>query len=84
MVDVKFDGSNGSQGDLVSENILDDEELPSVSIVKVGTGEVMTREVQVHVHQEESQVHGDDHGRCFDQRGNKVVKLKDNLYKFNI
>jgi hypothetical protein len=27
-------------------------------------------------HQDESQVHGDDHGQCFDQGVNKVVELK--------
>jgi hypothetical protein len=88
-VDVKFDESNGSQREQVSEN--DDEEPPSVSIFRMGTNEVMSREVQVQtpvdssnqdppsstrveppssqVHQEESQVHGDDHGRGFDQGG---------------
>jgi hypothetical protein len=82
-IDVKFDESNGSQREQVSENLVDDEELPSVLIFTMGTGEVMPREVQVQtpvdtsnqyppssirveppssqVHQEESQVHGDDH-----------------------
>jgi transposase InsO family protein len=46
-VDVKFDESNGSQRDKVSENLVDDEEPPSVSIFRMGTGEVMAREVQV-------------------------------------
>jgi hypothetical protein len=41
---VKFDESNGSQREQVSENLVDDEEPPSVSIL---TGEVMPREVQV-------------------------------------
>jgi hypothetical protein len=90
-VDVKFDESNGSQREQVSENFVDDEEPPSVSIFRLGTSEVMPREVQlqapVHTsnqdppssirveqpisqfHQEESQVHGDDHGRGFDQGG---------------
>jgi hypothetical protein len=89
MVDMKFDDSNGSQGEKVSENLVHDEEPPSVSIFRMGTGEVMPREVQVQalvdtsnqdpssstrveppssqVHQDESQVHGDDHGRGFDQ-----------------
>jgi hypothetical protein len=44
---VKFDESNGSKGEQVSENLVDDEELPSVSIFRMGTGEVMPREVQV-------------------------------------
>jgi hypothetical protein len=91
MVDVKFDESNGSQREQVSENLVDDEELPSVSIFRMGTGEMMPREVQAQVpvntsnhdppsstrveasrsqdSQEESQVHGDDHERGFDQGG---------------
>jgi hypothetical protein len=47
MVDVKFDESNGSQRVQVSENLVDDEEPPSVSIFRMGIGEVMPREVQV-------------------------------------
>jgi hypothetical protein len=47
MVGVKFDESNGSQREQVSENLVDDEEPPSVSIFRMGTGEVMPREVQV-------------------------------------
>jgi hypothetical protein len=47
MVDVKFDESNGSQREQVNENLVDDEEPPSVSIFRMGTGEVMPREVQV-------------------------------------
>jgi hypothetical protein len=46
-VDVKFDEYNGSQREQFSENIADDEEPPSVSIFRMGTGEVMPREVQV-------------------------------------
>jgi hypothetical protein len=46
-VDVKFDESNGSQREQVSENLVDDEEPPSVSIFRMGTGEVMPREVRV-------------------------------------
>jgi hypothetical protein len=46
-VDVKFDESNGSQREKVSENLVYDEEPPSVSIFRMGTGEVMPREVQV-------------------------------------
>jgi hypothetical protein len=48
-VDVKFDESNGSQREQVSENLVDDEEPPSVSIFRMGTGEVMPREVQAQV-----------------------------------
>jgi hypothetical protein len=36
-----------SQGEQVSENILDDEEPPSLSIFRMWTGEVMHHEVQV-------------------------------------
>jgi hypothetical protein len=90
-IDVKFDESNGSQREQVSENLVDDEEPPSVSIFRMGTGEVMPREIQAQtpddtstqdpssstrveppssqVHQDESQIHGDDHGRGFDQGG---------------
>jgi hypothetical protein len=90
-VDVKFDESNGSQREQVSENLVDDEEPPSISIFRLGTGEVMPWEIQAQTpvdtstqdpssstiveppssqdHQDESQVHGDDHGRGFDQGG---------------
>jgi hypothetical protein len=44
---VKFDESNGSQQEQVSENLVDDEEPPSVSIFRMGTSEVMPREGQV-------------------------------------
>jgi hypothetical protein len=47
MIDVKFDESNGSQREKVSENLVDDEDPPSVSIFRMGTGEVMLQEVQV-------------------------------------
>jgi hypothetical protein len=105
-VDMKFDESNGSQREQGSENLVDDEEPPSVSIFRMGTGEVMPREVQVQasvdtnnqeppssmrveppssqVHQDESQVHGNDHGRGFDQGGDKVVKLKEKLHKLKM
>jgi hypothetical protein len=90
-VDVKFDESNGSQREQVSEKLVDDEEPPSVSIFRMGIGEVMPREVRVQLlvdtsnhdppsstrveppssqaHQDESQVHGDNHGQGFDQGG---------------
>jgi hypothetical protein len=47
MVDVKLDESNSSQWEQVSENLVDDEEPPSVSIFRIG--EVMPREVQAQV-----------------------------------
>jgi hypothetical protein len=90
-VHVKFDESNGSQREQVSETLVDDDEPPSVSIFRMGTGEVMPYEVQTQVlvktnnqdppsstrveppssqvSQEESQAHGDDHGRGFHQGG---------------
>jgi hypothetical protein len=43
---VKFYESNGSKGEQVSENLVDDEESPSQSIFRMG-GEVMPRDVQV-------------------------------------
>jgi transposase InsO family protein len=98
-VEVKFDESNGSQREKVSENLVDDEEPPSVSIFRMGTGEVMPREGQAQVpvdtsnqdppsstrveppssqvSQEESQVHGDDHGRGFDQGGEQSGDAKE-------
>jgi hypothetical protein len=36
-IEVKFDESNGSQREQVSENLVDDEEPPSVSIFRMGT-----------------------------------------------
>jgi hypothetical protein len=48
-VDVKFDESNGSQRDQVNENLVDDKEPSSVSIFRMGTGEVMPREAQVQL-----------------------------------
>jgi hypothetical protein len=96
---VKFDESNSSQREQVSENLVDDEEPPSVSIFKTGKGEVMPREVQVQAlvdtnnqdpssstrvgpsssqaNQDESLVHGDDHGRGFDQGGEKDDEAQD-------
>jgi hypothetical protein len=47
MVDMKFDESNDSQREQVSENLVDNEEPPSVSIFRMGTGEVMPREIHV-------------------------------------
>jgi hypothetical protein len=45
-IDVKFDESNSSQ-EQVTENLVDDEEPQSVSIFRMGTSEVMPRDVQV-------------------------------------
>jgi hypothetical protein len=86
---VKFDESNGSQREQVSENLVDDEEPPSVSIFRMGTSEVMPREVQVQVPVDtstqdpssstrveppSSQVH--HHGRGFDQGGEQSDEAK--------
>ena len=46
-VDVKFDESNGSQVEQVDMNFVDDEE-PSISIMKMGLGEVKPREEGGH------------------------------------
>jgi hypothetical protein len=46
-VDVKFDETNGSQLEQVNQEFVDDEEPPSQSILRMGIGEVMPREVQV-------------------------------------
>jgi hypothetical protein len=39
--------SNGSQREQISENLVDDEEPPSISILRMGTSEVMPRDIQV-------------------------------------
>ena len=46
-VDVKFDESNGSQVEQVDMNLVDDEE-PSISIIRMGLGEVKPREEGDH------------------------------------
>ena len=43
-VDVKFDESNGSQVEQVDMNLVDDEEPPNLSIMRMGLGEVRQRE----------------------------------------
>ena len=43
-VDVKFDESNGSQVEQVDKNLVDMEEPPSVSITRMGLGEVRPHE----------------------------------------
>ena len=44
---MKFDESNSSQVEQVSENLVDDEEPPHESIMRMGIGEVKPREVEV-------------------------------------
>jgi hypothetical protein len=48
MVDVKFDESNSSQVEQVVTNLVDDEEPPSLSIMRMGLGEVKPREEGDH------------------------------------
>ena len=43
-VDVTFDESNGSQEEQANKNFIDQEEPPSVSIMRMGLGEVRPRE----------------------------------------
>jgi len=60
-VDVKFDESNGSQVEQVDMNLLYDEEPPSISIMRMGLGEVkpekkgvmlwLKQEMRIHHHQ---------------------------------
>jgi transposase InsO family protein len=52
-VDVTFDESNGSQVEQVDKNIIDEEEPPSLSIMRMGLGEVRPREVQAQTPIEE-------------------------------
>jgi hypothetical protein len=52
-VDVTFDESNGSQVEQVDKNIVDEEEPPSLSIIRMGLGEVRPREVQTQTTVEE-------------------------------
>ena len=54
MVDVKFDESNGSQVEQVDKNLVDMEEPPSVSIMRMGLGEVRPRESSIKAPIEES------------------------------
>jgi hypothetical protein len=52
-VDVIFDESNGSQVEQVDKNIIDEEEPPSLSIMRMGLGEVRPHEVQAQTPIEE-------------------------------
>jgi hypothetical protein len=52
-VDVTFDESNGSQVEQVDKNIIDEEEPPSLSIMRMELGEVRPREVQAQTLVEE-------------------------------
>jgi hypothetical protein len=52
-VDVTFDESNGSQVEQVNKNPVDEEEPPSLSIMRMGLGEVRPREVEAQVPVEE-------------------------------
>jgi hypothetical protein len=52
-VDVTFDESNSSQVELVAKNLVDEEKPPSISIMRMGLGEVRPREVQAQTPVEE-------------------------------
>jgi hypothetical protein len=52
-VDVTFDKSNGSQVELVDKNLVDEEEPPSLLIMRMSLGEVRSREVQPQTSVEE-------------------------------
>jgi hypothetical protein len=45
-IDVTFDESNGSQVERVDKNLIDEEEPPSLSIMRMSLGEVRPHEVQ--------------------------------------
>ena len=47
-VDVKFNESNGSQVEQVDMNLVDDEEPPNLSIMRMRLGEVRPREERSH------------------------------------
>ena len=53
-VDVKFDESNGSHVEQVDNNLVDMEEPPSLSIMRMGLGEVRPRESSTQAPIEES------------------------------
>jgi hypothetical protein len=53
-MDVTFDETNGSQVEQVDKNIVDEEEPPSLSIMRMGLGEVRPREVQAQTPVEET------------------------------
>jgi hypothetical protein len=52
-VDVTFDESNSSQVQQVDKNLVDEEETPSLSIIRMGLGEVRPREVKAQTPVEE-------------------------------
>jgi hypothetical protein len=45
-VDMTFDESNGSQVEQVDKNLVDEEKAPSLSMMRMGLGEVKHHEVQ--------------------------------------
>jgi hypothetical protein len=54
MVDVTFDESNSSQVGQVDKNLVDEEEPPSQSIMRIGLGEVRPHEVESQAPVQES------------------------------
>ena len=51
---MKFDESNGSQVEQVDMNLVDDEEPPNLSIMRMGLSEVRPREVNTQAPVEEN------------------------------
>jgi hypothetical protein len=45
-IDITFDESNGSQVEQVDKNLVDEEKAPSLSMMRMGLGEVKHHEVQ--------------------------------------
>jgi hypothetical protein len=53
MIDMTFDESNGSQVEQVDKNLVDEEEQPSLSIMRMGLGKVRSREAHAKTPVEE-------------------------------
>jgi hypothetical protein len=47
-VDVNFDESNSSQVEQYDKNLVDEEEPPSLAIMRMGLGQLRPREVETH------------------------------------
>jgi hypothetical protein len=48
-IDVTFDESNGSQVEQIDKNLVDEEEPPSLEIMRIGLGEVRHCEIEAQV-----------------------------------
>jgi hypothetical protein len=55
-VDVTFDESNGSQVEQVDKNLVDEEEPPSLAIMRMGLGEVRPHEIEAQAPVEERNI----------------------------